>query len=184
MVLRRLHRQFAQELAARISLSTDSPASVPSRSAVGHRTVSRSRRPRRLKGISNSSVRPESGCRPLAEVSSVQALMELSLPRFAGLGDGPRQVHPPWSIASVSPASPATGRQEVKWTRCQCRRHVSTWICCLHRRRMIRRIRLILVTCQLHCFVTQRRPVPLLIPIRSSQTEISQKNQCQRTRDR
>ena len=94
-VLRRLHRQLAQELAARISLSTDSPASVPSRSAVGHWTVSRSRRPRRLKGVTVSSVRLESGCRPPAEVSSVQALMDLSLPRFSGLGDGSRQVHPP-----------------------------------------------------------------------------------------
>ena len=37
-VIRRLHRQLAQELAARISLSTDSPASVPSRSVVGHRS--------------------------------------------------------------------------------------------------------------------------------------------------
>ena len=49
-VMRRLHRQFAQELAARISLSVASPASVPSRSVVGHRSVSRTRRSRRLKG--------------------------------------------------------------------------------------------------------------------------------------
>ena len=33
--------------------------------------------------------------------------MDLALPRFAGLADGPRQVHPPWSVASDSPASPA-----------------------------------------------------------------------------
>ena len=112
-VVRRIHRQFAQELAARISLSMDSPASVPSRSAVGHRTVSRTRRPRRLKGGANSSVQPGSGCRPPAEVSTAQALMDLALPRFAGLGDGSRQVHPPWSTASDSPASPATGRLDT-----------------------------------------------------------------------
>ena len=41
------------------------------------------------------------------------ALMDLVLPRFAGLGDGPRQVHPPWSIASDSPASPATCRLDT-----------------------------------------------------------------------
>ena len=76
-VMRRLHRQLAQELAARISLSVVSPASVPSRSAVGHQSVSRTWRSRRLKG----------------------------------------------------------GAEEVKrthvfqWTRCQCRRRVSTWIC-------------------------------------------------------
>ena len=66
-------------------------------------------------------MRPESGCRPPAEVSTVQALMDLVLPRFAGLGDGPRQVHPPWSIASDSPASPAACRLDkrthvFKWT--------------------------------------------------------------------
>ena len=33
--------------------------------------------------------------------------MDLALPRFAGLADGPRQVHPPWLVASDSPASPA-----------------------------------------------------------------------------
>ena len=112
-VMRRLHRQLTQELAARISLSMDSPASVPSRSAVGHRTVSRTRRPRRLKGSADSSMRPESDCRPPAEVSKVQALMDLALARFAGLGDGPRQVHPPWSTASNSPASQVSGRLDA-----------------------------------------------------------------------
>ena len=37
----------------------------------------------------------------------MQALMDLALPRFAGLADGPRQVHPPWSVESDSPKSPA-----------------------------------------------------------------------------
>ena len=106
-VVRRLHHQLAQELAARIALPTDSPASVPSRSVVGHRTFSRTRRPRRLKGVTDSSGGPESVCRLPVEMSSVQALMDLSLPRFAGLTDWPRQIHPLWSIASDSPASPA-----------------------------------------------------------------------------
>ena len=39
--------------------------------------------------------------------------MDLSLPRFAGLGDGPHQIHLPWSIASDSPASPVTARLET-----------------------------------------------------------------------
>ena len=101
-VVHRLYRQFAQELAARVALPTDSPASVPSRSAVGHRTVSRSRRLSRLKGVSNSAGRPESSCHLLADMSSVQALMDLALPGLAGLVDGPRQVHQPWSVASDS----------------------------------------------------------------------------------
>ena len=92
------------------SASTDTPASAPSRSAVSHRTVSRTRRPRRQKGVTDSSGGPESVCRIPMEMFSVQALMDLSLPRFAGLTDGLRQIHPPWSIVSDSPASPATIR--------------------------------------------------------------------------
>ena len=112
-VSRQLHRQLAQELVAWILLPSNTLASVSSRSAVGHRTVSRSRRSRRLKGIADSSVWPESERHPPAEISSVQALMDLSIPRFAGLGDRPRQFHPPWSIAFDSPGSPATGRLET-----------------------------------------------------------------------
>ena len=39
--------------------------------------------------------------------------MDLSLPRFAGLVDGPRLIHPMWLIASDSTASPATARLET-----------------------------------------------------------------------
>ena len=35
--------------------------------------------------------------------------MELALPRFEGLGDGPRQVHRPWMVSNESPASPDPG---------------------------------------------------------------------------
>ena len=41
-------------------------------------------------------------CRIPMEMSSVQALMDLLLPRFAGLTDGLHQIHLPWSIASDS----------------------------------------------------------------------------------
>ena len=37
----------------------------------------------------------------------MQALMDLMLLRFAGLADGPRQVHPLWLVASDSLALPA-----------------------------------------------------------------------------
>ena len=106
-VVRQLHHQLAQELAAQIAPPTDSPASVLPRSAVGHRTTSSTERSFRfVRG-------PESVCRLQAEMSSVQALMDLALPRLAGLGDGPRQVHPPWSITSASPASPAPALLET-----------------------------------------------------------------------
>ena len=52
---------------------------------------------------------PELGERPSAEMSSIQALMELALPRFA-MAEGPRHVHPPWPVRSEPPASP-TPRQ-------------------------------------------------------------------------
>ena len=35
--------------------------------------------------------------------------MDLALPRFEGLGDGPRQVHRPWMVSTESPASPVPG---------------------------------------------------------------------------
>ena len=97
-VVRRLHRRLAQELASRVVKSTDSPVSGQPRSTA----VYRSRRPRRLKGVANSARGPESRYRLTAEMSSMQALMDLTLPRFAGMADGPRQVHPPWSVASES----------------------------------------------------------------------------------
>ena len=58
-------------------------------------------------------MRSESGCLPPSEASTVQALMDLALPRFAGLGDGPRQVHLLWSVSSDSPASPAACRLDT-----------------------------------------------------------------------
>ena len=45
---------------------------------------------------------------PAAEASTVQALMDLSLPHFAGLGVGSQPVHAPWATSTDSPASPAT----------------------------------------------------------------------------
>ena len=111
---RRLHRGLAQDLAARVVKSTDNPASGHLRSPVSHRIVSRPRRPRRLKGGASSAGGLESSGRPTAEMSSVQALMELALPRFA-MAEGPRQVHPPWLVTSESPASPAPSQIEPCW---------------------------------------------------------------------
>ena len=162
-VVHRLHQQLARELAARIALPTDSPASVPSRSAVGHRTVSRTRRPHRLKGVTDSSGGPESVCRIPMEMSSVQALMDLSLPRTDGL----RQIHPPWSIASDLPASLApaqldtNGEEDSHGSVDQ----MSVSSACLN-------LDLFSSSSEddlkdsadrsdLHCFVTQMRPIPV-----------------------
>ena len=53
------------------------------------------------------------GLRNRSEASTVQALMDLALPRFEGLGDGPHQVHKPWKISADSPASPDTSRVDT-----------------------------------------------------------------------
>ena len=79
-VVCRLHRRLTQELASRVVQYTDSPTSGQPRSTAGHQTVSRSRRPRRLTGVANLVGGTESRCRFLAEMSSVQALMDLALP--------------------------------------------------------------------------------------------------------
>ena len=42
------------------------------------------------------------------EANTIQALMDLALPRFEGLGDGPCQVHGPWKVSPQSPESPDT----------------------------------------------------------------------------
>ena len=47
------------------------------------------------------------------EMPSVQALMDLSLPQFSGLTNGPRQFYPPWSVSLDLPASPAPARLET-----------------------------------------------------------------------
>ena len=50
--------------------------------------------------VAKVPVRPHS-----SEVQTIQALMELALPRFEGLGDGPRQVHRPWMVSTESPVT-------------------------------------------------------------------------------
>ena len=105
--------------------SMDSPAVTPPRAAVGHRSVSRGRRPRRLKG----SVSANKGFRlsehPSAEMSSIQALMELALPRFT-MAEGPRVKHPPWPVAKEAPASPSPNQIEltVEDPRCSSKQQV------------------------------------------------------------
>ena len=98
-VRRRLHRQPTQSRSATVVESTDKPASGALRPPMGHKIVSQARRPCRLKGVTTVARGPDIGGRPSAEMSSVQALMELALPRFA-MPEGPRHVHPPWLVTS------------------------------------------------------------------------------------
>ena len=113
--LRRHHRRRAQEMAARMSLSsgrdsTDGSADVTTGHTVTRRTGSRGQRQCTSLRGAGSSCASDMVFLPPAEASTVQALMDLSLPRFAGLGVGPQQVHAPWATSTDSPASPATSR--------------------------------------------------------------------------
>ena len=62
------------------------------------------------------SVSANKGCRlserPSTEMSSVQALMELALPRFT-MSEGTRGKHSPWPVANEAPASPSPNRNEI-----------------------------------------------------------------------
>ena len=74
--------------------------------------ISRGRRTRRLKG----SVRVKQGFRlserPPTEMSSVQALMELALPRFT-MAEGIRGRHSLWPVAQEAPASPSPNQNAL-----------------------------------------------------------------------
>ena len=64
-------------------------------------------------GPAGSSRASDTVSLPQSEAYTVQALMDLALPRFAGLGDGPRQVHEPWAISVASPVSPVTSHLDT-----------------------------------------------------------------------
>ena len=89
--LRRRHRQCARDIAARMLQTSirdteDRTPDVSSRPKVTRRSVSRARRPTRpVAGslVATGPVRPHH-----SEVNTMQALMDLALPRFQGLGRG------------------------------------------------------------------------------------------------
>ena len=91
--------EFDQEVSTRMVKLTD-------------KTISRGRRPRRLKGSVSVKQGFRLSERPAAEMSSVQALMELALPRFT-MAEGIRGRHSPWPVAQEAPASPSTNRNAL-----------------------------------------------------------------------
>ena len=110
-LLRRCHRRCAQYLAARMSRTSlrdteDRTADVSPRPKVTCRSVSRARRPHRPVRGAGSSRTTGSVCPHRSEANTVQALMDLALPRFEGLGNGPRQVHRPWKMSAELQTSP------------------------------------------------------------------------------
>ena len=116
-VVRQFHRRLAEEFASHVVLSTDSPASVQPRSTIGHRTVavSRSRRPRRLKGVTNSA-----GGRT-------------GLVRFTRRGRW-RLIRRRYRL-QLSWIQAGKGTHAVRWTRRRCRQCTSTWMRFRHHQR-------------------------------------------------
>ena len=92
-------RGLSQRVSARMVKSTD-------------KSVSRGRRPQRLKWSVSANKGFRLSERPSAEMSSVQALMELALPRFT-MSEGTRGKHSPWPVAKEAPASPSPNRSEL-----------------------------------------------------------------------
>ena len=107
----RRHRRCARDIAAQMSRTSlrdteDRTPDVSSRPSVSHRLVSRVWRPTRPAAVGCLSVATETVRPHHSEINTMQALMDLALPRFEGLGDGPPQVHRPWMVSTDSPASP------------------------------------------------------------------------------
>ena len=116
--VRQQHRRCARELAACMAQSSgrasaDVTADVSTRPTVTRRSVSQARRPRKSVRGAGSSRASETVSLPQSEAYTVQALMDLALPRFAGLGDRPREVHEPWNISADSPALVAASRLDT-----------------------------------------------------------------------
>ena len=90
---------FDQRVSTRMVKSTD-------------KSISRGRRPRLLKVSVSAKQGFRLSERPSVEMSSVQALMELMLPRFT-MAEGTRGRHSPWPVAQEAPASPSPNRSAL-----------------------------------------------------------------------
>ena len=137
--LRHLHRRRAQEMAACMSLSSgrdsvDSSADVSSRHAVARRTVSRARRPRNPVRGAGSSWASDMVSLPPAEAYTVQALMDLALPRLEGwgMGLGRSTRHGRCRLIRQHRRLQVVWTQVVKWTERGWGRCVLTWMGCPH----------------------------------------------------
>ena len=113
--IRHSHRRRAKEIAASMSKGASSTMEVPAatnsaRRSVQHTPVSKiTGREAGPSRIPTTDGRPQSASsiyRRSAEQDTVQALMDLSLPRFTKLDDGMIPKTKPWPVAENSQASP------------------------------------------------------------------------------
>ena len=127
--IRRSHRRRAKEIAASMSESTSWNMEAPADTNLSRRSVQRTAVSKITGREMGPSLLPTDGGRPRllassiyrrsAEEDTVQALMDLSLPRFTKLDDGVIPKIKPW------PVTESSERRKPKRVR---RHHVWTWI--------------------------------------------------------
>ena len=118
--IRRSHRRRAKEIAVSMSKNTSESKNAPTDTTLSGRSVQRTVVSKITGRDAGQSLIPTAGGRPRSSASSiygrsveedtVQALMDLSLPRFAKLGDGVLPRTEPWPVTEKSPASPVSAR--------------------------------------------------------------------------
>ena len=116
--IRRSHRRRAKEIAASMSKGTSSSKEVLAATTSSRRSVQRTSVSKITGRETGPSPIPQlsvilqlsasSIYRRSAEKDTVQALMDLSLPRFTKLDDGVIPKSKPWPVAVNSPASPTS----------------------------------------------------------------------------
>ena len=122
--IRRSHRRRAKEIAASMSKGASSSKEVPDTTTSSRRSVQRtpvSKITGREAGpslILTAEKRPKLlassiYCRSAGK-DTVQALMDLSLPRFTKLDDGMIPKTKPWPVAANSPVSPVSAEDGIR----------------------------------------------------------------------
>ena len=122
--IRRSHRRRAKEIAASMSKRTSSIKEVPAATSSSRRSVQCTPVSKITGRESGPSLVPPAGSRPQvltssiyrqsAEQDTVQALMDLSLPRFTKLDDGVIPKTKPWPVTENPPASRQRNRNRTR----------------------------------------------------------------------
>ena len=118
--IRRSHRRRAKEIAVSMSKQSSENKNAPTDTTLSRRPVQRTVVSKITGRDAGLSLIPTAGGQPRSSASSmyrrsmeedtVQALMDLSLPRFAKLGDGVLPKTEPWPVTEKSPSSPLSAR--------------------------------------------------------------------------
>ena len=114
------HRRRAKEIAVSMSKRTSASKEAPADTTLSQRSVQCTAVSKITGREAGPSLIPTAGGRPRSSASSiyrrsaeedtVQALMDLSLPRFATLDDGVLPKTEPWPVTENSPASPVSAK--------------------------------------------------------------------------